>query len=61
MIAQKRHGVPDVRRHNAFTEKLRGMGFAEVQYLETAETIFGSKQRVAMMMLGDSAMLVGRK
>lgn len=37
------------------------MGFAEVQYLETAETIFGSKQRVAMMMLGDSAMLVGRK
>ena len=46
---------------NAFAEKLRGMGFAEVQYLETAEAIFGSKQRAAMMMLGDSAMLVGRK
>ena len=46
---------------NAFAEKLKGMGFAEVRYVETAEAIFGSKQRAAMMMLGDSAMLVGRK
>ncbi len=46
---------------NAFAEKLRGMGFAEVQYVETAETIFGSKSRAAMMMLGNSAMIVGRK
>lgn len=46
---------------NAFTEKLRDMGFAEVRYVETAETIFGSKQRAAMMMLGDSAMIAGRK
>ena len=46
---------------NAFVEKLKGMGFAEVRYVETAETIFGSKQRAAMMMLGDSAMIVGRK
>ena len=46
---------------NAFAEKLRGMGFAEVRYVETAEAIFGSKSRAAMMMLGDSAMLVGRK
>ena len=46
---------------NAFVEELRGMGFAEVQYVETAEKIFGSKQRAAMMMLGDSAMIVGRK
>ncbi len=37
------------------------MGFAEVRYVETAEAIFGSKQRAAMMMLGDSAMIVGRK
>ena len=46
---------------NAFVEELRGMGFAEVQYVETAEKIFGSKQRAAMMMLGASAMIVGRK
>ena len=46
---------------NAFVEKLKGMGFAEVQYVETAETIFGSKQRAAMMMLGNSAMIIGRK
>ena len=28
---------------NAFVEELRGMGFAEVQYVETAEKIFGSQ------------------
>ena len=46
---------------NAFVEKLKGMGFSEVRYVETAEAIFGSKSRAAMMMLGDSAMIVGRK
>ena len=46
---------------NAFAEKLKGMGFADVQYVETAEAIFGSKSRAAMMMLGNSAMIVGRK
>ena len=46
---------------NAFARKLRDMGFADVRYVETAETIFGSRQRAAMMMLGDSGMLVGRK
>ena len=46
---------------NAFAEKLKDMGFAEVQYVETAEAIFGSKRRAAMMMLGDSGMIVGRK
>ncbi len=46
---------------NAFVEKLKGMGFDEVRYVETAETIFGSKSRAAMMMLGNSAMIVGRK
>ena len=46
---------------NAFAEKLKGMGFADVRYIKTAETIFGFKRRAAMMMLGDSAMIVGRK
>ena len=46
---------------NAFAEKLKGMGFAEVRYVKTAEAIFGSERRAAMMMLGNSAMIVGRK
>ena len=46
---------------NAFAQELRDMGFAEVRYVETSEAIFGSKQRAAMMMLGNSGMLVGRK
>ena len=45
----------------AFAEKLKAMGFAEAEYVETAAPIFGSKRRAAMMMLGGSAMLVGRK
>ena len=46
---------------NAFAQRLRDMGFAEARYVETSEAIFGSKRRAAMMMLGDSAMIVGRK
>ena len=46
---------------NAFSEKLKGMGFADVRYVKTAETIFDSERRAAMMMLGSSAMIVGRK
>ena len=46
---------------NAFAQQLRDMGFAEVRYEETAAPIFGSRRRAALMMLGDSAMLVGRK
>ena len=46
---------------NAFAKKLRDMGFEKVEYVETAAPIFGSKRRAAMMMLGDSAMIVGRK
>ena len=34
---------------NALVEKRKSMGFAEVLYVETAEAIFGSKQRAAMM------------
>lgn len=46
---------------NAFAQELRDAGFAEVNYLPTYDSIFGSKRRAAMMMLGDSAMIVGRK
>ena len=46
---------------NAFAQKLRDLGFERVEYVETAAPIFGSKRRAAMMMLGDSAMIVGRK
>lgn len=45
----------------AFAKKLEDMGFSEVRYVETAASIFGSKRRAAMMMLGNSAMIVGRK
>ena len=44
----------------AFVEKLRGIGFAAVRYVDTTKMIFGSKQRAAMM-LGRSAMVVGQK
>ena len=44
----------------AGAEKLKGMGFADMRYVKTAETIFGSRQRAATMMLSDSAMIVGR-
>ena len=47
---------------NAFVKKLREeMGFEQVEYVETAASIFGSRRRAALMMLGDSAMIVGRK
>ncbi len=46
---------------NAFAEKLKDMGFSDVRYVKTAEMIFGSERRAAMMMLGNSAMIVGRK
>ena len=46
---------------DAFAEKLRAMGFAEVRYIDTTDAIFGSKRRAGMMMLGESAMIVGRK
>ena len=46
---------------NAFAQKLRDMGFEKVEYIETAAPIFGSKRRAALMMLGDSAMIAGRK
>lgn len=45
---------------NAFAEKLRAIGFAEVRYVDTADAIFGSKRRAGMT-LGESAMVIGRE
>ena len=45
----------------AFAEKLRSMGYADVRIIDTAEEVFGSHRRAALMMLGYSRMLVGRK
>ena len=45
----------------AFAPKLRDMGYEEVRLIDTAKEVFGSRRRAAMMMLGESRMLVGRK
>ena len=45
----------------AFAQKLRDMGYQEVRLVDTAKEVFGSHRRAAMMMLGESRMLVGRK
>ena len=45
----------------AFVQKLRDMGYEEVRLIDTAKEVFGSHRRAAMMMLGASRMLVGRK
>ena len=44
-----------------FAQRLRDMGYQEVRLIDTAEEAFGSRRRAAMMMLGESRMLVGRK
>lgn len=44
-----------------FAQRLRDMGYQEVRLIDTAEEAFGSHRRAAMMMLGESRMLVGRK
>ena len=44
-----------------FAEKLRKMGYQEVRIIDTAREGFGSHRRAALMMLGDSRMLAGRK
>ena len=46
---------------DAFVQKLRDMGYEDVRLIDTAAEAFGSRRRAAMMMLGDSRMLVGRK
>ena len=42
-------------------QELRDMGYTEVRLIDMAQEAFGSRRRAAMMMLGDSRMLVGRK
>ena len=46
---------------DAFAQKLREMGYQDVRLIDTAEEAFGSHRRAAMMMLGSSQLLVGRK
>ena len=45
----------------AFAQELRDMGYEDVQLIDTAQEAFGSRRRAAMMMLGASRMLAGRK
>ena len=45
----------------AFAQELRDMGYEDVRLIDTAQEAFGSRRRAAMMMLGSSGMLVGRK
>ena len=45
----------------AFAQELRDIGYEDVHIIDTAQEAFGSRRRAAMMMLGDSRMLVGRK
>ena len=44
-----------------FAQKLRDMGYEDVRLIDTAQEAFGSHRRAAMMMLGSSRLLVGRK
>ena len=44
-----------------FAQKLRDMGYEEVRLVDTAQEAFGAHRRAAMMMLGSSLLLVGRK
>ena len=46
---------------DAFAQKLRAMGYQDVRLIDTAEEAFGSRRRAAMMMLGSSRLLTGRK
>ena len=45
----------------AFAQRLRDMGYEDVRLMDTAKEAFGSRRRAALMMLGDSRLLVGRK
>ena len=44
-----------------FAQKLRDMGYQDVRLVDTTKEAFGSHRRAAMMMLGSSRFLVGRK
>lgn len=45
----------------AFAQELRDMGYEDVRLIDTAKEVFGSHRKAAMMMLGHSKLLVGRK
>ena len=45
----------------AFAQKLRDMGYEEVELVDTREAIFGSEARAKAVMLGGSRLLRGRK
>ena len=45
----------------AFAQDLRDMGYREVRLIDTATEAFGCRRRAALLMLGESRMLVGRK
>ena len=58
------HDAMKPRRYGdmeAFVQKLRDMGYADVRLIDTSEQIFGSYTRAEAMMLGGSKLLVGRK
>ena len=44
-----------------FAQELWDMGYQDVRLIDTAKEAFGSRRRAAMMMLGESRMLVGKK
>ena len=46
---------------NVFIQKLRDMGYKNVQIVDTTKEIFGSKQRAALLFLPHSTMIVGQK
>ena len=45
----------------SFAQKLRDSGFEDVRLVNTAEEVFGSRRRAALLFLPHSTMLVGRK
>ena len=58
--------IPQILTNNATqflqaTKVLADMGYEEVRLVDTAQEAFGSHRRAAMMMLGSSRLLVGRK
>ncbi len=46
---------------DAFVQKLKDMGYQDVQIIDTAEEAFGSHKKAALMFLGHSRLLTGRK
>ena len=58
------HDIMSPRRYGdmqAFAEKLRKMGYAEVQLIDTTNGMFMTKREAAWMDLSGSTLLTGRK